>query len=284
MRTIASSSRRIHPAVTYGIQSHPARDAGALRVAEQLGRDVAVFSDTENRGPWNSARKLWEATPRRSSWRVLLQDDVDLATDFADVLEDLLEREGGARGRLHGRPLALYNGLTNRYAHEDQAHAGDQWIERRDGLQGPVIVLQTVDVFPMLEWCERFVRDGPAMTSSDIRPSLWLEAMRRHSLAPVPSWVQHRGHEPSLIGTKATKSQPRTSPTFTPGPIGGIDWTRGLERPAVHGVEYGASRRVRWHLWRTWQHEPDHVLDRLGLDPREGMPYFRGGLASPAAR
>lgn len=280
--------RPVHPPVTYGIQTHPNRHAGALRVAEQLGRPCVAYMDDDRRGPWHSARKLWEATPKRSRWRVLLQDDIDLAPDFADTLEALLEQEGGALGRLHGRPLALYNGLTRRFmvpTSEDEPNAGEHWIERRDGLQGPVIVMPTVDVRPMLEWCERFVRDGPAMTSSDIRPSLWLEAMRRTSLCPVPSWVQHRGWEPSLKGVKSTRSQPRTAATWDPTrPLASIDWKLGLERPAVHGDASGASRRVRWHLWRTWQHEPDHVLERHGIDPRAGMPHFRGGLASPAAR
>ncbi len=260
--------------VSYGIQTHPARAVGAARVLEQLGRPADVHVDTELRGPWNSARKVWQATPASCDWRCLLQDDIDLAPDFAAVLEDLLEL--CATG-IAGRPLALYNGLT-RYGNattpaRDLPRSDHAWIERVDGVQGPVIVLPARSVAPMLEWCEIFVRDSPAMTSSDIRPSLWLEAMGKSALAPVPSWVQHRGHEPSLNGTKSTKSQPRTAPTYLTSSLTFTDWSKGLrgERLAVHGLTDGASRRVRWHLWRSWQTEPDHVLESYGMDPRNGM-------------
>jgi len=261
------------PLVSYAQMTHVARAAGAQRVREQLGRPIDVHIDRESRGPWSSARAAWEATPGSCRWRVLLQDDVDLAPDFADALEWLLMEYGSL---LAGRPLALYNGLG------DQPDAGEHWIERRDGVQGPAIVLGQPDVAPMLEWCERFVRDSPAMTSSDIRPSLWLEAMGRTSLCPSPSWLNHRGYEPSLNGTRSSRSQPRTAPTWDPHRrLASIDWTLGLA-PRIRelrGRRLGASERVRWHLWRTWQREPDHELYRLGLDPWEGMPRHRGGLA-----
>ena len=254
------------PLVSYGIQTHPARSEGARRVAEQLGRRADVHVDTEGLGPWNSARKVWEATPGSCRWRVLLQDDIDLGPAFAYTLEAFLDEHGGAMGALQGRPLALYNGL------KDEPAPGEHWLERQDGVQGPVIVLAAADVRPMLAWCHRHVRVDSAATSSDIRPSLWLEALGRTSLCPSPSWVQHRGHEPSLKGVRSTRSQPRTAPTFDPTrSLASIDWSLGLaprrDRP-VHGQRYGASARVRWHLWRTSQTKPDHELEQSGMDPR----------------
>jgi len=246
--------------VSYCQMTVPERDNGARLVREQLDRRVDVHIDREHAGPWSSARRAWAATPPDCAWRVLLQDDIELAPSFAVTIEYFLIRY--AR-QIAQRPIMFYNGLR------DEPAAGEHWIERRDGVQGPVIAMPGKSVPHMLEWCDRYIRPDTTVRSSDIRPSLWLESFGMTALCPSPSWVQHKGNEPSVNGTKSTKSQPRTSPSYTGRPLGQYDWRRGLARPgAVVGHPLGASSRVRFDLWRTWHDRPDHELARLGLDPR----------------
>ncbi len=256
----------MRPLVSYAQMTHSRRAIGAKLVRDQLGRSVDVHIDHIGAGPWPPARRAWQATPASCAWRVLLQDDVELAPDFADVLEYYLEAYAD---RIAGRPLMLYNGLR------DQPAAGEHWIERLDGVQGPAIVLAAADVRPMLAWLDVHVRHDSPMTSSDIRPSLWLEAMGRTSLCPSPSWIQHKGWEPSLNGTRSTRSQPRTAPTYEGRSLTLYDWRRGLSRPSARaGMPLGASTRVRWHLWRTWQDKADYELEAAGIDPRSGAPAW----------
>lgn len=239
--------------VSYVVMAHHSRLAGAARVLGQLDRTCEVVVDQESRGPWWTAKRAWQLTPSDCEWRCLLQDDIDLAPGFSEQLEQLVSNP-----LLSGRPLALYNGLP------DEPLPNKHWIERIDGVQGPCIAMARADVFDMLAWCERNVQETDAMRSADIRPSLWLEAMDRGSLCPSPSWVQHRGWEESLLGSRSSVRAPRTAPTFTGEPLHLVDWTRGLAPYAarVAGLYHGASLRVRNRCWRVGATETDWILER----------------------
>lgn len=234
--------------VCYSLMADVRRLDGVARVLGQLNRTCEVVVDHEARGPWlGSGKAAWEKMSRSDAeWCCLLQDDIDLAEGFAEQLELLCSSP-----LLSSRPLALYNGL------KDLPYPGTYWIERRDGVQGPVIAMAKDDVKAMLAWVERNVRE--TLLSADIRPSLWLESQSRTSLCPWPSWVEHRGWEPSLLGTQSGVRTPRTSPSFTGDPLSVYDWTKGLAPNAAFkaGLPFGASGRVRTKLWRVGVVEPD---------------------------
>lgn len=239
--------------VSYALMCDVRRLDGASRVLQQLNRECEIVVDHHALGPWATAKRCWQLTPAGCAYRCLLQDDIDLAPGFASELERLVQLP-----ELISRPLALYNGLTA------ETSSVTHWIERRDGVQGPCIVMARADVFAMLDWVNANVQERPDFRSADIRPSLWLESQGRTSLSPVPSWVQHRGWEPSLLGSHSTKRAPRTSPTFTGEPLGGTYWKLGLKPgdALLAGLPHGAALRVRNRVWRVGATESDWALSK----------------------
>jgi hypothetical protein len=237
--------------VSFCLMTHPRRLDGAARVIEQLDRDCEVVVDHESRGPWYGAKKGWEfLSTAGAPWCCLLQDDIDLAPGFSEQLEHLVQQH-----QLIGtRPLSLCNCLPERAA------PGTHWVERQDGVHGPCIVLRQQDIAPMLEWVALHVQERFEFMFDDIRVSLWLESENRTSLWPDPSWVQHRGWEESLLGTRSTVRAPRTAPSYTGAPLFLTDWSLGLAPGAAvrAGLANGASRRVRNRLWRVGETRPDH--------------------------
>lgn len=233
--------------VAFSLMTHEKRLDGAARALEQLGRDCEVVVDHESKGPWHGARRAWERMSRTdAAWCCLLQDDIDLAPGFADELELLIENPD-----VRNRPLSLCNCLPERAA------PGSHWVERLDGVHGPCIAMARVDVIEMLDWVAANVQERFEFMFDDIRVSLWLEAMQRTALWPDPSWVQHRGWEPSLLGTKSSTRAPRTAPSYTGAPLSETDWTLGLTNPTRAGLPNGASRRVRNRVWRIGAELPD---------------------------
>lgn len=239
--------------VAYSIMTHTLRERGRDRVLTQLGRSCEIFTDTQSLGPWAPARMAWQTMSESpAAWCCLLQDDIDLAPGFAEMLESLLRHYGSL---IDDRPLSLCNTLKER------ARNGSHWVERRDGVHGPCIVMRKERVPDMLAWVSKHVRDS--LPFDDIRVSLWLESLSLTALWPDPSWVNHRGWEPSIFGTRSSKSQPRTAPSYDGRPLSQTDWSLGLvsDPTLIVGHANGATRRVRTHLWRTNQSVPDHVRD-----------------------
>jgi len=256
--------------VVYGLMAHRSRIEHTQKILHDLDRACVTTIDLDDHGPWWTAERTWQALihrampmsgvgtrftellheQRHQTWCCLLQDDIVLAEDFAPALERLIEQDNAVHGKLlRRRPLVLCN--MGRVAPYD----GSFWIERIDGVNGPALCMRVDDVESLLSWSLKHVRDD--QRSSDLRVGLWLEAQKRSSLRPSPSWVQHQ-QLPSIAGSRAHPTQPRQAQSFTGLSLLDYDWTQGLTRelPKI-GKPDAVSIRARGMLWRMGATQPD---------------------------
>jgi hypothetical protein len=166
-----------------------------------------VEIDYENKGPWLTAKRCWEAAPSSASHLLILQDDVRVCLDFYSTVCRLIRYRPGSA-------IGLY---ANHKVIDAAKAAGKSWAkvprscgEGRGGVWGQAQLIPTA-------WIPRFLSWWAALPAADItpepgvrKPFLWHDdlllglfigrVMRQDVWCTAPSLVEHDCPTESTIG------------------------------------------------------------------------------------
>lgn len=211
--------------LTVAIQAHPSREAMVERTLSDLalgaGWPCTVVWD-RGRGPWDTARRAWEAAGD-SGYHLVLQDDAVLGSRF---IEDVHRALAVVPGR---PPVSLFSHRSK--PAREAAAAGCHWFRRRDVLWGLAIALPVEFIAPWLYWCDRNVR--PDYKHDDARLALFCMDTDSPGWYMTPSLVEHGAPGDSLLGNS---NRGRVAHEFVgrdPGrPV--VDWSRNLDAVSTY--------------------------------------------------
>ena len=180
---------------------------------------------------WTTANRAWRALRRAAATHLMLiQDDVVPCKNFLGHLLGALEANPFV-------PIALYSSRPI----SDKAEAqGSSWAIIPDGAWGQGVVLHRPLLEDFLAWERRHV--NPDWSHDDSRLAMWAVKTEHPFWATVPSLVDHRGDQRSLLGHD-WHNRARIFHS-DPGPI---DWTKGLKDPPVD-----TSRLTKRH-WKEYR-------------------------------
>lgn len=179
--------------VSASIMAHPDREPMVAEILAALDRPAPVAWDAE--GPpsgkgdrvWRTARSAWEMFDPGADFHVLIQDDALVCRDYLAGLE---------RALVHVPECALVSTYLgkgrnvpvrwNRMAEKAQA-TGSSWVRSYTLMWGVSVVVPTVMIPKMIEWCDR-----KAGMPDDMRVGRWFQRQKIDTWYTWPSLVDHR--------------------------------------------------------------------------------------------
>lgn len=198
----SSRSSRSSVRLSVAVQHHPSRARLLPRILERApGAEVVADPEPGAVGnPWRTYRLALDSTPAWATHRLILQDDTE------PCRLNFLQAVGNACAARPGRPIALFHGgQPSESVHRlcRAAHAGYPWVEIRCRWAPVVALVWPAELIgPALEWADG-QRWPAAFQSDDDIAGRCFTALGVRPLATVPSLVQHRDEEPSLVGHRA---------------------------------------------------------------------------------
>lgn len=184
--------------VSFAVQAHPARAVLAETLAGEIGAEVVYDPEPDAylKSPWRSFQHLLATTPDWATHRVQVQDDAIVCPGFADAVTRALPARPD-------RLLILYVG-RNAHSHAQRVMAAcdrdETWAELDTASWCPTVA--TVWPRRLIDELFAYVEENPPparVTADDAIVGKFLQATGERPLACVPSLVEHRDDEPSLM-------------------------------------------------------------------------------------
>jgi hypothetical protein len=173
--------------LSVAVMAHPSREKFFSYLKENLG-DIPFSIDYENKGPWENAKKAWAMFDPNAEYHTVIQDDAIICKDFYNKAEKVLKYPNLAYSFYYG-----YRGNTKRVFEKGLKDGGIL----KNGLSwGVAICLPTKLIPEMIEWCDKSLR----IKNDDTRISYFLKWKGIKVYYPIPSLVDHRTGEISLVG------------------------------------------------------------------------------------
>lgn len=218
--------------VSIAIQAHPSRTALVDALRASLPSSDAVFDpDAQSPlvSPWRTYRAALESTPEDASHRLILQDDVQIASrNFAEAVDliaaawpdHLVTLFLANAPRLSARALFAACGRGDRYA----MIPTKPWVPAVALLWPRALIAPVLEFVDEQTWPAAFCADdeiiGRAMT-----------ALYKPLVATVPSLVEHPDEVPSLLGPRrnyAGKNLSRIAACFIDDDLDPLDFDWSL--------------------------------------------------------
>lgn len=205
------------------IQHHPAR-AELLSTFENL--DPVVVSDPEPYAKvkiaWRTYHACLSVSLPGATWRVVLQDDVELCPSFGEVVERALQHAD--------RPVSLFvpNTLREGSINLLRACARDEaWcdLRPRDWVPAVAVAWPEALVPDFLAWAELRKFHPNVNRADDAIIGKYARERNLAFLATVPSLVEHPDVEPSILRNHRSKGGRRAT-CFADESVVDIDWSR----------------------------------------------------------
>jgi hypothetical protein len=176
---------------------------------EKLG-DVPVFMDVDgpdNLGVWPNAKRCWLSFDPEATYHVVIQDDSIIGEDFYKRLDEVLDK-----GTLYA--YSLFYRHKRRRTHDKMNKAAYAGYEKGH-FTYPRLQWANAVVLPtfIIEKCIAFAdTQNQYENIDDLRISAYLQKIGMQTFYPLPSLVNHRQEEDSLIGH--INNQGRTATWF----------------------------------------------------------------------
>lgn len=157
---------------------------------------------------WDTARRSWITGWRcGKDYTFILQDDIQLAGGFPDLLGDVLD---AVADEPDPPPICLFN---PRKAHADKCRDGSPFVRVSQGIWGQARGLPTDRIPEFISWQEAAVH--PDHDHDDTRESLFAEYQMGQSVfIPQPSLVEHIGANRSNLGQNHPNPDARKAAWF----------------------------------------------------------------------
>lgn len=179
--------------LSVAIMGHPSRRRFIEGLSEELPEAEVVLDRRDDR--WETGRRALLAFDPDADFHLVVQDDAILCRDLPAGALAAAEAAGE-------RPVALYTGRARPRRHTvaravRRARAsGSPWLAMEGPLWGVAIVLPTVHIPELVQWC-----DANPVPNYDRRIASFYERTGIECWYTLPSLVDHRpvAENPSLI-------------------------------------------------------------------------------------
>lgn len=180
--------------LSISVMAHPSREKYFQYLKDNLG-DVP-FSIDGGWGVWENCKRAWRMHDPKADYHVVIQDDAIICKDFKARAERLVG---------HQRKQYAYNFyFGNRQAFRELAKQGMKkgYIITRWTNWGVAICLPVWLIEEMIQFCDKL-----KSRHDDTRIGTFLKHKGIELFFPMPSLVNHRTHESSLVGDPAMHRQ-----------------------------------------------------------------------------
>lgn len=173
--------------------AHPSREKHFQYLRDKLGN--VPFSIDDGRGLWGNAKRAWEMHDPDADYHVVIQDDAYVCDNFKERAEEILSRE--IPSQFAGSPMAysFYFGKRYNLAGDGKKGLRDGFVIKNGMYWGVAMCLPTKKIKQMLEFAEKQTARG-----DDTRIGRFCEFINMKVYYPIPSLVDHRADEHSLVG------------------------------------------------------------------------------------
>lgn len=173
--------------ISYAVMMHPTREKYKDYLLSKLG-DIPIIMD-RGKGVWDTARRAWLSYDKNADYHLVVQDDAIVGKDFKERLEKEIRRHPNCAINLYfGNRKRLY-----KIAEKELKNGG----VRMDWLSWAVAVcLPRKIIEGMVGYCDNM---KILENHDDTRISHYLLKIGMGVWYPLPSLVDHRWQEPSLI-------------------------------------------------------------------------------------
>lgn len=203
--------------VSFAIMAHKKREAWVPYLQEKIPSAKVVWDKYNDRH--ETGLRSIKAHGANADWHVVVQDDVILADDFVEGVQEAL------RFVPDGSPVGFYYGGKGS---KNSAHAtalseaivrGASWLVRRGPVWGPAIAYPVSTIGDLTEFYEK-----SSVQNYDRRAKTFYDSRNARCWYSVPSLVDHRVEDnPSLSG----HHKPNRSAGVFVGPRSAlsVDWS-----------------------------------------------------------
>jgi hypothetical protein len=185
--------------------AHPSREKHFEYLREKLG-NVPFLIDEESKGTAFNSERSWRAYNKYCDYHVVIQDDAIICKDFISKAEDLIERVNTEKIKIpevaNSKYIAFnfYYGLRKSFEEEAKIAIKRGYIVKKNVHWGVAICLPTAIIDEMLDFFNK--QTAP---QDDERITRFLRSKNIPVYFPIPSLIDHRHEEKSLVGDLGTK-------------------------------------------------------------------------------
>lgn len=173
--------------------AHPSREKFFPHLKQMLGNDVPFSIDFKSAGVWPNCRQAWRLFDPMAEYHVVVQDDAIVCENFLVRAQEVIEKSGGDKA------ISFYFGKRGNMTEESAAALKRGFALRPSPTWGVAICLRTEWIMSMLEYADKL-----SNPQDDYRIAAFLKHKKIATYFPMPSLVDHRQHEKSLVGDPGT--------------------------------------------------------------------------------
>jgi len=170
--------------------AHPSRAKFFSYLKQMLG-DVPFSIDETGIGVWGNRRRATLMYDPTADWHLVLQDDAIICDDFIEKAKRTLEFVGNS-GMI---VVNFYYGRRSNRIKEAEKGLKEGFVMANKVTWGLAICLPTRIIPEMIEYCDRL-----KAPQDDHRIGLFLRHKAMQVYFPIPSLIDHRAEEESLVG------------------------------------------------------------------------------------
>jgi hypothetical protein len=174
--------------LSISVMAHSSRAKYFKELKERLG-DVPFSIDKAGAeiGVWNNCKRAWQMHNRDAEFHVVIQDDAIVCKNFRARAEAILGSQEQAYNFYFGN-RRVYKKLAD--AGMKQGHLFTRWPN-----WGVAICLPTKLIPDMIKFCDKLTT-----RHDDTRIGFFLKSKAIKIYFPMPSLIDHRTGEKSLVG------------------------------------------------------------------------------------
>jgi len=169
--------------------AHPSREKYFGYLKEQLG-DVPFSIDTKSIGVWPNCKRAWQMHDPSADYHVVIQDDAILCENFIEKAIEVLEKN-----KDRGTAFSFFYGTRQDWVEEGKKGMQDGFVIRKNLKWGVAVCLPVSKINYMIAHA-----DTMTIKQDDTRIGRFLQFIDMRVYYPMPSLVEHRGDEESLVG------------------------------------------------------------------------------------
>jgi len=192
-----------------------------------------VVIDTEQSGPWPTAKKAW-LKGEGATHNLVVQEDIGLCEGFL----------AGVEAALQANPLEIISFFSMSNVIKKAHEKGKSWVTMKSLSWAQAIAMPMSLVHEFLAWESLHV--DPEYKHDDARLSLFALQSSRKIWYSSPCLVEHLGWDEGVSGNPSKLGgRPRVAGMFCEGSAEEIDWSRGLANP-YNGGGHSLSAYKKW--------------------------------------
>lgn len=175
--------------LSISVMAHPSRAKYFSYLNRMLG-DVPFSIDEKSEGPWANAKKAWAMHDPKAEYHAVIQDDAIICENFRARAEQLIRKH-----RDEHMAFSFYYGRRAENAKHARMGLINGFVISNWLSWGVAACLPVKKIPQMIQYCEKF-----RIKNDDTRIANYLKFHDLKIFYPIPSLIDHRFEEKSLVG------------------------------------------------------------------------------------